>query len=395
MIWLAWRQFRTQAVVVFGALVVLAVVLLVTGLQLRHSYDTSGIANCSAAGDCDTLTRAFSAHYSGLQTLLDDILLLGLPAVTAVFWGAPLIARELDTGTYRLAWTQSVTRARWLAAKITFVGLACVAASGLLSLMVTWWFSPLDKVSASRFTPSVFQVRDIVPIGYAAFGFAFGLAAGLLIRRTLPAMATTLVGYVAARAVVLLWVRPHFRAPLHAAIALQQFGTPDGVGVKLPGASAVHQGDWMVSAQLLDPAGHPTSVIRFSPNDACAGTHTCLNGYHQALTYQPAARYWNFQWYETTLFLAAALLLIGFCFWWLTGHRAPTTHRATGAVQPNPLLPPAQDSGVDPTAHDGSGLRTPAAAQLASTNPVDPATFAARRRGAPASSGSPSTSGSG
>ncbi|PZS18064.1 MAG: hypothetical protein DLM57_07020 [Pseudonocardiales bacterium] len=339
MIWLAWRQFRTQAAVVFGALATLAVVLVVTGLRLRHLYDTSGITTCSATGDCDTVAQAFAAQYSWLQTLVGKILLLLLPAIAGVFWGAPLIARELDTGTYRLAWTQSVTRTRWLAAKIAVVGLASVVASGLLSLMVTWWFSPLDKVSKSRFAPSVFQVRDIVPIGYAAFGFAFGLTAGLLIRRTLPAMATTLVAYIAARAVVLIWIRPHLQAPLHATIALHQSGSPDGVGVRLPGASAIHPGDWMVSAQLLDPAGRPTNVIRFSAQDGCAGTHTCLNGYHQALTYQPANRYWPFQWYETGLFLGSALLLIGFCFWWITDHRAPTTHHSSSAAQPNTPAP--------------------------------------------------------
>ena len=97
--------------------------------QRRRWYDASGIANCAAAGDCDTVTSAFTTHYSWLQTLLGNVLIDFFPAVIGVFWGAPLIARELDTGSYRLVWTQSVTRTRWLAAKITIVGAASIAAS--------------------------------------------------------------------------------------------------------------------------------------------------------------------------------------------------------------------------------------------------------------------------
>ncbi len=321
MIWLAWRQFRTQAVAIFGALAILAVILIITGLQLRHWYDTSGITNCTTAGDCDTVTTAFVAHYRWLQTLLGQILLLLFPAVMGVFWGAPLVARELDTGTYRLAWTQSVTRTRWLAGKITVVGLASVAASGLLSLMVTWWFSPIDKVGDSRFDPSVFQVRDIVPLGYAAFGFALGVAAGLLIRRTLPAMATTLVGYIAAQIVVVTWIRPHFATALQTSTPLQVSSGSGSTQVKLAGTSP---GDWIVSKQLLDPAGHAiTGALKFpSPGAACNATNSCLAGYRQVITYQPANRFWPFQIYETAVFTGAALLLLALCFWWINDYRA-------------------------------------------------------------------------
>ena len=326
MIWFAWRQFRTQAAVVFGALAVLAVVVIVTGLQLRHWYDASGIANCAAAGDCDTVTSAFTAHYSWLQTLLGNVLIDFFPAVIGVFWGAPLIARELDTGSYRLVWTQSVTRTRWLAAKITIVGAASIAAVGLLSWMVTWWSTPFDKMANNKFDPSVFSERDIAPLGYAAFAFALGVTAGLVIRRTLPAMATTLVGYIAARVVVLIWIRPHFQAPLHATGLLQAPGSDSGL-VKLPGATLAPQpGSWLVSSQILDPSGHPTNGrIEVRIGDPCVATHSCLTGYHQTITYQPASRYWPFQWYEMSLFIALAAILIGFCFWQINGRRLPTT----------------------------------------------------------------------
>jgi hypothetical protein len=313
-----------------AGLAVLAVVVIVTGLQLRHWYDTSGIAGCGAAGDCDTVTGAFTAHYKWLQTFFGIVLIEFFPAVIGVFWGAPLIARELETGTHRLAWTQSVTRTRWLGAKITVVGTASIVASGLLSWMVTWWSTPFDNMDHNKFDPSVFSERDIAPLGYAAFAFALGVAAGLLIRRTLPAMATTLVGYIAARVVVLIWIRPHFQAPLHATGLLQPPGSDSGL-VKLPGTTLAPQpGAWLVSSQILDPSGHPTNQINFRVGDPCLATRSCLAGYHQTITYQPASRYWPFQWYETSLFLALAVVLIGFSFWLINGYRLRTTLRTTG-----------------------------------------------------------------
>jgi hypothetical protein len=334
MMWMAWRQFRTQAAVVFGALAVLAVVLLVTGLRLRHLYDVSGIPGCSTTGDCDTVTAAFTNHYRLLQTLLGSVLIMLLPAVTGVFWGAPLLAREFDTGTYRLAWTQSITRTRWLAAKIAVVGTASVAASGLLSWLVTWWFTPLDGLSDTKFDPTIFSQRDVVPMGYAAFAFALGLIAGLLIRRTLPAMATTFVGYIAARLVVLEWVRPHFATPLHVTASMPEPGSAPVKAVKAPAASQIPQGSWIGTSRTTDPAGHTVAVIRVNLGDPCVAKHNCMAGYHQTIFYQPPSRYWPFQWAETALFAGVAVILIGFCFWWINDRHLPRARRRSTAPTP-------------------------------------------------------------
>ena len=139
-----------------------------------------------------------------------------------MFWGAPLVARELESGTYRLAWTQSVTRRRWLSVRVALVGVAALAVAGLASWLVSWWFAPLDAVNMNRFDPSVFTARGIVAIGYAGFAFALGVAAGALTRRTLPAMAATLLGFIAARIAFTVWVRPHLLATRHVLLSLTQ-----------------------------------------------------------------------------------------------------------------------------------------------------------------------------
>jgi len=313
----AWLQFRMQAAIAAGALVVIAVVLAVTGPNLVHLYDTT-VANCTAHGDCAAAAAAFLSQDRLLQDLGN--VLIALPALVGIFWGAPLVARELETGTERLVWTQGVTRGRWILVKLGLVGLASIAAGGLLSLMLTWWSSPFDRVNMYQFT-SVFDQRDIVPIGYAAFAFALGVTAGVVIRRTLPAMATALVAFVAVRLVFTHWVRPHLITPLRVVTALHvtsgmSYNETNNGPLTLIGAKP---GAWVYSAQVVNKAGHLVSGS-FLDHGACLQSRAapaCIGQLREALVYQPASRYWAFQWYEMAIFLGLALVLGGFCFWWV------------------------------------------------------------------------------
>lgn len=200
----AWLQFRMQAGVAFGALAVLAVVLGMTGPHIAHLYDTT-VATCGAHNNCSSVIATFLSSYRLLQDLGNVVIVA--PALIGIFWGAPLVAHELETGTHRLVWTQSVTRTRWFAVKLGLVGVASMAVTGVFSIMITWWSSPFDRINLTQFP--VFSERGIAPIGYAAFAFALGVTAGVLIRRTLPAMATALVGFVVARVAVTFLVRPN------------------------------------------------------------------------------------------------------------------------------------------------------------------------------------------
>jgi ABC-type transport system involved in multi-copper enzyme maturation permease subunit len=312
-----WLQFRLQAAVAACLLAIIALALALTGPHLSHLYATT-IANCGARGDCSTATVSFLSHYRLLQDLGN--LVIAVPVVVGMFWGAPLVARELETGTHRLVWTQSVTRTRWLAAKLGLMGLASVAASGLLSLMVTWWSSPIDRVNMNQFT-SVFDQRGVVPVGYAAFAFALGVFAGLLARRTLPAMAATLVAFVTVRVAITFWVRPHLMAPvqttsrLHMTTAMTFDQTNNGplsvMGAK-PGA-------WVFSDQIVGPSGGSVSG-GFLSHGACLQSRAsaaCIGKLRDVLVYQPANRYWAFQWYEMAIFIGLATILSGLCFWWV------------------------------------------------------------------------------
>jgi hypothetical protein len=102
----AWIQFRAQAAVVFGGLLIVAIILAITGPHLLHLYDTT-VATCAKYSDCSTAASTFLQNDRALQILLDALVIV-LPGVVGIFWGAPLVSRELETGAYRLAWTQSV-----------------------------------------------------------------------------------------------------------------------------------------------------------------------------------------------------------------------------------------------------------------------------------------------
>ena len=140
MIRFTWHRFRTQTLIALGALAVLAVVLAITGIQLTHAYDAA-VAACRPRGDCAPGSGSALNFPSDSELTLANALntlVVAVPGLVGIFWGAPLIAREFETGSFRLAWTQGVTRTHWLAVKLGFVGVASMIAAGLLSLMVTW-----------------------------------------------------------------------------------------------------------------------------------------------------------------------------------------------------------------------------------------------------------------
>jgi hypothetical protein len=343
MIWLTWRQFRVQALTAGVTVAAFAVLLAVTGPRLAQLYAGSGIGGCQGAS-CAQLANNFLQQLYGdgtysLVYLIGIVIILLAPAVIGLFWGAPLIARELEAGTSALAWNQSVTRTRWLAIKLAVCGLTAMAITEGLSLMQAWWAVPLSRavnhggggnaLAMGEFSSLVFATHGITPLGYAAFAFTVGLTAGALIRRTVPAMAVTLVVFAAVQIAVPLWVRPHLFSPLHTTVAIGRditFNNDSHANFHLTTGTVPGQPeDWVLSSAAVDAAGHPVSTappacFQAVVNGAGGAGLDCLSsqGIKIAVTYQPASRYWAFQWTETAIYLALALALIGYCFRRLT-----------------------------------------------------------------------------
>lgn len=337
MIWLAWRQFRAAATAVFGTVVALAAILAITGPSLANDY-TTGIAACTAQGNnCSAFIQKFFNDYQDAFLAVTAVILV-LPALIGLFWGAPLISRELETGTHRLVWNQSITRTRWLAVKLALAGLAAMVAAALGSLAVTWWSSTIDNAATDQFPrlgSLVFDARGVVPIGYAAFAFALGVTIGMLVHRTLPAMGITLAVFVAVQLAMPTLVRPYLLPPTRSTVEISpsildgfsssRDGGPIRVEFKAPDPGA-----WLLSSKTIDASGNAVDTIPVSAaSGPCAPTgaphdtvSTCLAeisrlGYRAQLTYHAPSRFWPFQWFETGIYLALALGLAGFCFWWI------------------------------------------------------------------------------
>lgn len=342
MTWVAWRQFRAQAVAAVVLLGVIAAPLLLTHNGLVPYFDR--VLHCKGQQSCQLAMRIFAAQDPLLRHLTNALAVV-VPAVIGVFWGAPLIARELETGSFRLAWTQSVTRSRWMVVKLAIVGVASMIAAGLFSLMVTWWSSMHDRLQNNPFQE--YDTRGIVLIGYAAFAFALGVTLGVILRRTLAAMAATLVLFFAAHISFSSWVRQRLLPPLHSVAPLLM-----GAGGNWRIASAPNTGDWVISDDVVSPTGRVLgdaanigsgfnvsghgSIVTFQGVGRCpnkfpplgagqpsaavqAAMQRCANSFHlvQAVTYQPENRYWTFQWMELSVFLCASLLLAAAATWWV------------------------------------------------------------------------------
>lgn len=337
MIWLSWRQFRVQAIVAGAALVTVAIALTITGPHLAALFDNSGLATCRAS--CSTEAHTFINEVNGSTTGLifygSIFLLYAVPALVGIFWGAPLVARELESGTFRLAWNQSVTRTRWIAVKLGLIGIAAIATTGLLSLMTSWWASPLyqaaqkagqNGLSIKKVAPPLFGAIGIVPVGYAAFAFALGVTTGVLVRRTLPAMAITLVVFAGVQILMPTLIQPHLITPAQVTAPFNA-NTANEIMITSPGNSMTvvgdfsRQGAWILSNHTITPSGQ---VFTGPATSAClsnsAPPQLCnnwLNSQHlrQLISYQPASRFWPLQWLEMAIYLVLAAGLGLLCVW--------------------------------------------------------------------------------
>lgn len=206
MTWLAWRQFRMQAVVSAVLLLALAAFVLATAPHIAHIYVLDVKCTSGTIRHCNVKHLRLVQSLTRFLPAMNDVVTL-TPVLIGMFWGAPLVAREIETGSIRFVFMQSVSRLRWLSTRLLVVGAGCIVAGGLASLMVTWWASPWDRFNNLPF--GTYDVRGVVPMGYCLFAAALGALIGAVVRRTIPAMAITLLTFGLATTAFGEWVRPH------------------------------------------------------------------------------------------------------------------------------------------------------------------------------------------
>ena len=312
MIWLTWRQQRTETLIAALLLVLVAALLVPTGLHMVSVYEQEGVAACltDSSDSCRVKINSFLQRTDSLVSFVGWLNLV--PGLIGALLAAPFVL-EFERGTFRLAWTQSITRGRWLAARITLIVGAALAASLLFTLLVTWWHAPLDDVNG-RFTDG-FDLEGIAPSAYTLFAAALVIAFGVVLRRTAAAIGLAFVLFIAFRIGIANWARPHYQAPVEGTWA----GAP---GPELQGAWVFSEGGEFRVAQgqqRPDPAILDSCISNVVPGkgvDAdCLAQHDVA--YYTHAWYHPESRFWPFQAIEAGIYVATAFVLLAFSIWWI------------------------------------------------------------------------------
>lgn len=314
MIWLTWRQHRTTILVTALLLVGMVAFIAIVGQQMHQDAQLLASSSCEHPGGCPAIDDARSFAIGQFHSV--TLGLLAAPALFGVFIGAPLVAREYEQQTYKTAWTQSITRTRWFIVQVALLFVGVLAVSGILSALVDWADSATQD---QRYTTWAFDLSAIVPVSYATFALALGIAAGALLQRTLPAIGVTLAGYLAVRIPITSLLRAHFQPPL---MAIQDLVNPQLQHSAGPNGDT----DWFLETGFIQ-GGHkypggitspsycpdPTSLQQQQQWNACMKAH----GWSLYTIYQPADRFWLFQGIESAIFLGLAAALVALTIWWV------------------------------------------------------------------------------
>ena len=304
MTWIVWRQHRGEGLITLGVLALIAAFLLITGLDMAQTFQQSGLSNClahtSQSNTCGTLRQAFENQYGFLLSLAT--FMLALPVLLGALVGAPLVAREVEQRTHLLVWAQSITRLRWLTVKLTLVLAAGLLAAGALLALLIWWYSPSAPLDGS-FSNSRFDTSGPVWLAAALLALALGIFAGTLTRRVVGAIFLTIVLFVAIRAPVELLLRPNFEPSITVTWPIGQNGP------------TLSSQDWRIAKGFIDAQGNKTNKLECTGNQTLNQCLQASGARSNYITYQPADRFWTFQWIETGIYLAFSVLALGAAVW--------------------------------------------------------------------------------
>jgi len=322
-----WRQHRLALAGVAAALGALAVTLWITGTPLHQAWAAAVACHPASSAACQNLVANFDSSapdkFMGSKGA-GGVLLQAVPALIGAFAGAPVLARELETGTFRFAWTQGFGRWRWALAKLVTLPVVLAAATAALGVLVSWYYQPYLGVSGQdadlyQNTPfaDLFPLREVTFPAWTLAAFAIAALAGMAIRRVVPAIVATLAAYAGLAFATAGLLRQHYLTPLVTTSPnppatgwiISQWFTRDGrfAFAGNPPVSVFNQ----LGSCLAAGSGKPLAGGFPQQQALCLAQH----GYTQWTSYQPASRLWPFQWIEGGWLLAASALLIAATVW--------------------------------------------------------------------------------
>jgi hypothetical protein len=305
-----WRQHRTALAAVAVLLGGLAVWLWIAGTSVHHAWAAATACHPASSPACGSLATTFNGTWDSMS--YPAILLQLLPALIGAFTGAPVLARELETGTFRYAWTQGFGRWRWALAKLVLLAVVLGAVGVAFSVVVSWCYQPYSSPGNQALglygnTPfaTVFSLREVTFPAWTLAAFATGALAGMLIRRVVPAIVATLAVYAGLAIATTALLRQHYLTPLVTS-------SPN-----LPGAAWTTSQWWTKGGKFAFAGNPPDSLLHKFCNAPALTNAQCLAplGYTNWTSYQPASRFWPFQWIEGGWLLALSALLIAATIW--------------------------------------------------------------------------------
>jgi ABC-type transport system involved in multi-copper enzyme maturation permease subunit len=306
MMWVTWRQHRGQAMACLALLAAFAVYAIIEGTSMRSAFSSDGLTGTCLARTqgtgCLNGTGAFMNEFSSEVNIAFWSVALIIPGLIGVLVGGSLIARELEYGTWRLVWSQTVPRTRWLAIKLALVTGGLILVGAAMTAVIMWYRAPMDRLTG-RLQHNIFDFEGLVPTAYILCAFGFAVLAGLLIRRSIPAMVAAFIPWLAIRLVVEFVFRPHFMTPVTGPVSANctspQLGCSYGIS-SVPQITG-HIGDWVLAMK-------PGNLV----------------------SYQPADRFWPFQFIEAGIFVALTAAALGATIWLL--HRRAHWTALSGEV---------------------------------------------------------------
>jgi hypothetical protein len=314
LVWVTWRQHRVALAGMAVLLGGLGLYLLIMGLKIHSGYASVTSCHPASSAACGLANSLFTNDYYPTAETLTGFLQV-VPVLVGVFLGGPVLAREFETGTFRFAWTQGCGRLRWAVTKLALLAIAVTAAAEAFSLLFSWYFQPwFAKDLDGSLAPQLFDLRGVDLAAWTLLAFALGVAAGALIRRTVPAMAAALAAWTGLDFATFMFLRKHYQAPLLTNGANQSIS---GVG-----------NDWIIGQWYTGPNGtpvgqqtirnvmdHAPASVQNSQNPGTATAYLTAHHYVQWTSYQPVSRYWTFQLIEGGWLLVLSMILLAGAVW--------------------------------------------------------------------------------
>ena len=312
--WVTWRQHRLGLAGAVALLGGLSVFLAWQGLDMHGAYARLGLDRCGSLSGpaCQVPLQTFEQQYQNWAQLLPRFVEF-IPGLLGMFVGAPLVAREFESGTFRFAWTQGTHRLRWITVKLGLLGGTLTALTIAFSAFFSWWYGPWGPLMGRMSSGQAYEVVGVVFAARTLFAFMLGALLGTMLRRTIPAMAATAAAWTAVVVPSVLWLRPRIQRPVIAPAS----------------SNLITSNGWVIHNWVQDTAGRHIGRTQLLEAARVAGVNSrdgfnawmAQHGYTNWVSYQPDNRFWHFQTIEGTAYLVLALLLGAATIWWIR-HRA-------------------------------------------------------------------------